>query len=68
MVAVTTLACAMVEIAIPEASIKARWSKAGGSGLLFSPPPRRSLPLLVIYVCQIVIESYIVSKKNGDQV
>ena len=63
------LACAMVAVAVPIASMKAHWSKSDGSGLLFRPPPWRPLPQLAIYICQIAIESYIVfKKKNGDQV
>ena len=62
------LTYAMVAVAIPITSMKAHLSKAGGSGLLFRPSPQRPLHQLAIYICQIAIESYIVSKKNGDQV
>ena len=64
MVVATILASAMVAVAIPIASMKDRWSKAGGSGMLFRPLPRYPLPQLAIYICQIAIESYIVSKKK----
>ena len=64
MVAATALAYAMVAVVVPIASMKARWSKASGSGLLFYPPPWRPLPQLAIYICQIAIESYKVSKKK----
>ena len=63
MVAATALACAMVAVIVPIASMKACFSKAGGSWLLFHPPPRRPLLQLAIYIFQIAIESYVVSKK-----
>ena len=62
MVAATVLAYAMVAVVAPIASMKACWSKAGGSGLLLRLLPRHPLPQLVIYICQISIEFYIVSK------
>ena len=73
MVATTTLARSIVTVVVPIASMKACWLKVDGSGLLFRPPPQRPLPRFAIYICQIEIESYIVSKKmggggGGDQV
>ena len=66
MVKATTPACAMVAVVAPIASMKACWSKTCGNGLLLHPSPRRPLARLAIYICQIAIESYIVSKKWGS--
>ena len=67
MVAATTITCTIVAVAAPIASMKACWSKAGGRGLLLRPSAQRPLPQLAIYICQIAIEYYMVSK-NGTQV
>ena len=66
MVAAITLACAMVAVTTPIASMKAHWSKPGGSGLLFRPPPQHRFPLLAIYIHHIVIESYSVFQSWGS--
>ena len=60
MVVATTIAYATVAVIVSIASMNACWLKASGSGLLFHPLPRRPLPRLAIYICQIAIESYIV--------